>query len=55
MQKLLTVKDFQSLAGVSKNTIYDWCRRGIIPKIKIGKRVLIPADQAKKILEGGTE
>ena len=43
----------ENLAGrLSRNSIYEGLRRGDIPHIKIGKRILVRADVLSQMLEG---
>jgi excisionase family DNA binding protein len=37
----LTVKEVAAMLGVSKNSCYEACRRGEIPHLRIGKRILV--------------
>ncbi len=36
---------------VSAWTIRDWCRKGILPSVKVGNRVLIPKQQLIEFIE----
>ncbi len=39
--------------GLGKNTSYEAARRGDIPTIRIGKRLIVPVRRLIKVLEGG--
>lgn len=47
----LTVIEAAGLLGLSRNTVYQGIWRGEIPYIKVGKRILIPRDALRKMLE----
>jgi len=38
--------------GLSLNHVYDLIRLGIIPSVRLGKRILIPRVELEKILSG---
>ena len=42
------------LLGLSKNSTYEAARRGEIPTVRIGKRLLVPRKALLKMLEGQT-
>jgi len=46
------IKEFCRLYGVSKTKAYDLIAQGKLASILIGRRRLIPADAAEKLLEG---
>ncbi len=43
-RKTLTVEEFAKLAGIHRGGAYEAVRRGIIPHVRIGRRIVIPAD-----------
>jgi excisionase family DNA binding protein len=45
--------DAAKLLGVSKGTAYEAARRGEIPTIRIGKRILVPVAALERMLQGG--
>ena len=49
----LTVPEVAKLLGISRNYCYELVRRGIIPSIRLGKRILIPRAALEKMLEEG--
>ena len=41
-----------AMAGLARNAAYDAAKRGEIPTIKIGKRLLVPKEAWDRILSG---
>ncbi len=41
--------------GVGRNTVYQNLRTGLIPSIKIGRRVLVPKAALRRLLETGQQ
>jgi len=41
MSPVLSVKEAAEYLGVSAWTVYEYCRQGVIPHRRIGRRVLI--------------
>ena len=50
-----TVDEAAAAAGVSRNTAYEGVKRGDIPSIRIGKRILIPWGPFMRMLGAGDE
>jgi excisionase family DNA binding protein len=48
----LTVAEAAALAGVAKCTLYESIRRGEVPSIRIGRRLLIPRRALERMLSG---
>jgi excisionase family DNA binding protein len=48
----LTIPQAAKRLGVSRNSAYQAARRGEIPTIKIGKRILVPVAALERKLEG---
>jgi excisionase family DNA binding protein len=49
---VFTVEDLRGLlGGLSRNSIYAALRRGDIPSIRIGKRIIIPKAAVERMLE----
>jgi excisionase family DNA binding protein len=40
---------------VSKNTLHDWIRRGKVPHVKCGRKILLPANALDRMLAGAGE
>lgn len=47
----LTVEESAQLLGISRSLAYDAIRRGEIPHIKIGNRILIPRSALERLLD----
>ena len=52
-RRTYTVEEAALLLGIGRNQGYEAARRGDIPTIKIGKRVLVPKAALDRLLEGG--
>ena len=50
----LTVEQAGRLLGISRGLAYELVRRGEIPSIRLGKRILIPAQAIDDLLTGAT-
>lgn len=37
--------------GISKTSAYEWARRGDIPVIRLGRRVLVPTAALRRLLQ----
>jgi excisionase family DNA binding protein len=52
MEKLTyNVPEVAQLLGISKKSAYDYVRRGIIPSLRLGRRVVIPKKEFEEWLE----
>ena len=51
-RKTLTITEASKALGVSRNKAYEAARRGEIPTIKIGKRILVPLAALERMLQG---
>lgn len=49
----LTVEQAAKILGLGRNSAYEGVRRGEIPVIKVGKRLLVPRAALEKLLQGG--
>jgi len=49
----ITVPEAAEMLGISRNFAYELVRRGKLPAIRFGKRLLIPKLALQKILEKG--
>lgn len=54
MPKVLTVTEAARLLRVGRSTAYVMVRRGDIPVVRLGRRLLVPRDALIKLLEAGT-
>lgn len=52
---LMTMADFLSEMPVSKNTAYALVNRADFPKIRVGRKILIPRDAFLRWLDAQTE
>ena len=50
----LSVVEAASIMGVSKNVAYEAARRGEIPSIRLGGRILVPRAALERLLETGS-
>ena len=46
-----SVKEFKDRLGVSSNLIYEQLREGALPSVRLGGRILIPADALQHLME----
>ncbi len=51
-RKTLTVREAAAALGIGKNQAYEAVKRGEIPTIKIGSRILVPKASFEKLLNG---
>ena len=52
-RKTYDVEEAGGLLGIGRNQAYDAAKRGDIPTIRIGKRVLVPKAALDRLLETG--
>jgi excisionase family DNA binding protein len=48
----LTVTEAAELLGIGRSAAYEAARRGEIPTIRVGRRILIPRAALDRFLEG---
>ena len=54
MERLtLTVTETSKLLGISRGLAYEQVRKGILPSIKCGRRILVPKAALMKMLQEG--
>lgn len=51
-RRTVTVEEAGQLLGIGRNQAYEGVRRGQIPSIKIGKRLLVPCAALDRMLSG---
>lgn len=51
----LTVEEAAELLGVSRGTAYEAARRGELPVVRIGRRLLVPRARLAELLGGDAE
>jgi excisionase family DNA binding protein len=49
--QFLRVPEFAEALGVQVGTVHRWIRTGALPAIRLGRRILIPADALRRLLE----
>jgi excisionase family DNA binding protein len=49
-----TVDEAAELLGIARHTAYQAVRRGEIPTVKIGRRLLVPRRRLEAMLDGET-
>ncbi len=54
-RKTLTVDETASALGISRNAAYEGVRRGEIPSIRVGRRLLVPRIALERLLEKAAE
>lgn len=52
--KTLTIDEAAKELGIGRNNAYAAARRGEIPTIRIGKRILVLREPLKRLLAGST-
>jgi excisionase family DNA binding protein len=50
----LTVEETAEMLGISRALAYEAVRRGEIPHIRIGRRILVPTIAIARVLQGAT-
>jgi excisionase family DNA binding protein len=50
--KILTAPDMAKFFGVSKKTIYEWCKAGALPAFKIGQEWMVRQSDLQKMITG---
>ena len=50
---VLTVEEAAAILRISRGSAYEGCRRGDIPTLRIGRRVLVPRARLMALIEGG--
>lgn len=48
----LTVPECASVLGVSRDVAYEAVRRGEIPSLRLGRRIVVPTAALRRMLEG---
>ncbi len=51
-QHVLTVEEAAKILRISRNSAYEAVKRGDIPSVRIGRRVLVPRTSLEKMLRG---
>jgi excisionase family DNA binding protein len=53
-RRVFTIPEAGRLLGLSRSSAYDAARRGEIPTLRIGRRVLVPRERLEQLLRGET-
>jgi excisionase family DNA binding protein len=51
----LTIEEAAKLLGVSRGTAYESARRGELPTLRLGRRLLVPRARLEELLGGDVE
>ena len=51
----LTVEEFRQQSRLGRNTVYNAIRTNQIPHVRVGRRVLIPADSLERLMKGAQD
>jgi len=49
---VLTVEDVAAVLGIGRTSAYELCRRGELPTVRLGRRILIPTHRLRAYLDG---
>ena len=50
-REYLSVKELKDRLGVSGNLIYEQVRKGVLPSVRLGGRILIPVDALEQLMQ----
>ena len=50
--KILNTPEMAKFFGVSKKTIYEWCKTGHLPAFKIGQEWMVRQSDLQKMITG---
>lgn len=50
--KILNVPEIAKFFGVSKKTVYEWCKGGNLPAFKIGQEWMVRQSDLQKMIAG---
>jgi len=53
-RRVRTIKEVAAILGISRGSAYEAAKRGEIPTIKIGRRLVVPAEPFDRMLSGGS-
>jgi excisionase family DNA binding protein len=51
----MSVEEAARYLGISRNYAYRMVGEGVIPSVRIGKRILVPRERLREMLEGERE
>ena len=47
----ISVREFTKRHGLSRNLVYEQLRKGVLPSVRLGGRILIPVDALQQMME----
>ena len=50
---IITIKEMSTILGIGRNTAYEAVKKGEIPSVKVGRRILVPSKALDRWLESG--
>ena len=50
--RVVSVREAAKILGIGRDSAYAACRKGEIPTIRIGRRLLVPIDALERMLQG---
>ncbi len=50
-KRLLSLYDVQELFNVSRTTIYNWCKKGLLTYSKVSSKMYFDADEINRMLD----
>ena len=50
-KSFISVSEFIKRHGLSRNLIYEQLRKGVLPSVRLGGRILIPVDALEVLME----
>lgn len=51
LRKTMSVPEAGAILGVGRNTAYNMAREGVIPTIRLGRRLVVPVVALERLLE----
>ena len=47
----ISVREFKERHGLSRNLVYEQLRKGVLPSVRLGGRILIPVDALEQMMK----
>ena len=47
----ISVREFTKRHALSRNLVYEQLRKGVLPSVRLGGRILIPVDALQQMME----
>ena len=51
----LSIEEAAALLGISRALAYDLVRRGELPQLRLGRRIVVPRRALENLIDDGTE